>query len=111
MGSEFGLFSKQKTQFLVFSLSLHQQMDTLLQLVFKANQVDNYNVFSGLEDIKHILRNHRFNLNNIYSRLNHVEICLLSYFASSELNNSPGDPTDPIESSSLGCTIVSSIPK
>lgn len=37
------------------SLALHRHMLTLLWLVFKDNQVENYNVFSSLEDIKHML--------------------------------------------------------
>jgi len=56
-----GIFQKMRLHFL-HSLSLHQQIYTLLCSVFKDKQVDNYNVFSRLEDTKCILRNLIYNL-------------------------------------------------
>lgn len=46
-----GIFWRKRLYFLS-SLTLNQQMTTLLCLIFKDKQIDNYNVFSTLEDIK-----------------------------------------------------------
>lgn len=61
-----------KKQFLS-SITQHWQMKNLLGLILKDKQVEKYNVFSSLEDIKGMLINHRFCLDMIDSRLAHVE--------------------------------------
>lgn len=48
-------------------------MNTLLGMVLKDKQVERYNVFTSLEDIKVTLRNQRFCLDMIDSFLVHVK--------------------------------------
>jgi len=80
-------------------MTLHQQMDTLLGPIFKNRQVENYNVFSSLEDIKHMIHNQRFSLDNLDSYLAHVEGFLVSDSAS-------GDLTDPADDSAQAPTTI-----
>lgn len=64
-------------------------MMTLLHLIYKDKQVENYNVFSFLEDIKQMLRNMRFFLDNVDSYLVKVE----GFFV---CDSASGDPIDPL---------------
>lgn len=62
----------RKKQYLNY-VALQWQMKTLLDLVLKDEQVERYNVFATMEDIKTILRNECFFLDKIDSCLAHVE--------------------------------------
>ncbi len=59
-------------------MALHQQMATFLRLIFKYKKEKNYNFFSSLEDIKYMLHNKRFCLNNLDSHLACVKGFLVS---------------------------------
>ena len=47
-------------------------METLLNIVIRDKQVDNYKLFAGQEDIKCILRYIGYNLDDIVVRLSHI---------------------------------------
>lgn len=84
------------------SLALHQHMLTLLWLVLKDHKVENYNVFSSLEDIKHMLWNKMFCLDNMDYHLACVQGFLVS-------DSTFGDLRDPSGSSSQGSATISSL--
>lgn len=100
---------KKRLGFL-FSLSLHQQLTIFLCPLFKDKQTNNYNVFYGIEDIKYILCNHHFTLNNIDVWLGCVEGSLILDSTSGNLMDSLVDLTLPIDSSSCDGMIDSSNP-
>jgi len=81
-----GILYKRKLHFMN-SLALHQQMATLLHLIFKDKQVETYNIFSSLEDINCMLHNERFCLDNVDSRLAHVEVFFVSDSTFGDLTN------------------------
>lgn len=85
------IFKSRRQHFLI-SMTLHQQMDTLLGPIFKNRQAENYNVFSSSEDIKHMIHNQRFYLDNLDSYLAHVEGFPVS-------DSTSGDLTDPADDS------------
>lgn len=94
------IFKSRRQHFLI-SMTLHQQMDTPLGPIFKNRQVKNYNVISSLEDIKHMIHNQRFYLENLDSYLPHVEGFPVSDSAS-------GDLTDPADDSAQAPTTIPS---
>lgn len=53
-------------------------METLLSMVIRDKQVDNYKLFAGQEDIKHILRDIRYNLDDIVVWLSSIERYVVS---------------------------------
>lgn len=72
-------------------------MDKLLCLIFKDKQVESYNLFVGLEDIKCMLWSQRFCLDSVESRLAQVENFIVSDFASKDLTDPLGDHKDHID--------------
>jgi len=64
-------------------------------MIFKDKQNFSYNIFSGIKDIKHILPNHCFSLNNIDVMLGHVEGFLILNSTSRDLMDLPIHPTPP----------------
>ena len=48
-------------------------MKTLLDMVMKDKQVERYDVFGLLEDIKITLRNQHFSIDSLDARLSHVK--------------------------------------
>ncbi len=82
-------------------------MDTLLHLIFKDKQEDKYNVLFALEDIKHMLWNQRFCLDNVDSWLARMESFLVSYSSSSDLIDLPSEPTNHLVDSAQDLTIIS----
>lgn len=80
-------------------------MDTLLSMVLRDRQVDNYNIFVGQEDVNRLLKNIHLFLDDINSCLH----CVENYIVSSD-KDSRGltDPlVDPL-SPPLDFTIISS---
>jgi len=74
----------------------------MLGLILKDKQVDKYNFFATLEDIKRMLKNQRFFHDKIDSRLAHVESHIVR-----ESDN--GDLMDPPSSSARAPMIISSL--
>lgn len=64
---------------------------TLLHLNFKDKQVESYNVFPSLKDIKCLFQNRRFYLDNVDQHLAHVESFFVSDSVFSDLIDPPND--------------------
>lgn len=62
-------------------------MKTLLCLISKDKQVENYNVFSSLEYIKQMLHNMIFHLDNVDSCMEKVEGFFISDYAFGDLSD------------------------
>lgn len=62
------------------SISPHHQLETLLNMVIRDKQTDNYKLFVGYKEIKQIMRDIGYNLDNIAVRLNQVERYIASEF-------------------------------
>lgn len=59
---------------MVFKLEvIHWKMKALLGFLLRDKQVESYNIFSSLGDVKRILRNNMFLLERTDTRLPHVE--------------------------------------
>ena len=70
-------------------LALSQQTTTFMCLLLKEKQMESYNVFSLLEDIKRILHNMRICLDNVDSHLARVESTFVSDYVSGDLIDPP----------------------
>jgi len=60
------------------SITLHLHIETLLSIIIRDKQVDNYKLFVGQEEIKRIIMDIRYDLNDIVVKLNQVEIFVVS---------------------------------
>lgn len=65
-------FHKRRLHFL-HSINLYRQLEIILSMVIRDNQVDNYKLFAGQEEIKRILRDIRYKLDDMVVRLTRVE--------------------------------------
>lgn len=62
-------------------------------MVLRDKQVDNYNIFVGQDNIKHLLRNICFCLDYIHSHLNHMDKFVVS---DSNSDSDSGGLTNPL---------------
>lgn len=83
-----------KKQFLNL-VALHWQMKILLGLVLRYKQVEKYNLFASLEDIKRMLRNTRVYVNGIGAHLRHVEIHVTCELEADDHSESPSSKLVP----------------
>lgn len=83
-----GIFQKMRLHFMS-SLDLNHQLTTFLHILFKEKHVENYNVFSSLADIKRMLHNICFHIDNFDSRLAQVESFFVSDYVLGDLTNPP----------------------
>lgn len=65
-------FQRRRLCFL-HSVLLQRKLETLLNMVISDKQVANYELFVGQEEIKRIVRDIKYNLDDIVVRLNWVE--------------------------------------
>lgn len=72
-----GNFHRRRIHFL-HSIIHHRQMETIMSMLIRDHQLDNYKLFLGQEDIKCILRDIRYNLDDIVIRLSSIESFIVS---------------------------------
>lgn len=66
-----GKWRKQRLHFLHL-IYTHIQMDTLLHIVLRDKQMDNYKLFIWHEELKRIMRDIRYDMDDIVVRLNNL---------------------------------------
>lgn len=107
---DLGKFHSRRIHFL-HSIIHFCQMETLLSMVISNKQVENYTLFSGKEDIKRILRDMKYNMDDIVVLLSNIEHYIISNSdtQSDEHQEGPGVVIIPAQESPQANSTTSSL--